>query len=120
MKKINILQLITAILFAVIILILIISLYLIWFSNFHINTNDSSSNFKNGFQLLKDFGLSYVLSHSANFFISLAHYSDSNNYYPWIQLQIGVIFFCNYKPNFAIYSNYIYNNYLYFQNKTKK
>ncbi len=98
MKKNNILQLITIILFAIIILILIISLYLIWFSDFHINTDDSSSNFKNGFQLLKDLGLSYVLSHSGNFLISLAHYSDSNNYYPWIQLQIGVIFFVIINP----------------------
>ncbi len=98
MKKINILQLITAILFAFIILILIISLYLIWFSNFHIKTDDTSSNFKNGFQLLKDLGLSYILSHSANFFISLVHYSDNNNYYPWIQLQIGIIFFVIINP----------------------
>lgn len=92
MKKINILQLITAILFAFIILILIIGLYLIWFSNFHIKIENSFSTFKNGYQLLKDFGLSYVLSHSANFFISLRHYSYSGNYYPWIQLQIGIIF----------------------------
>lgn len=92
MKKINILQLLTAILLAFMVLVIIIGLYLISLSNFTVKYDDNTSTFKDGYQLLKHFGLSYILSHSAKCFISLKHYNYSDNYYPWIQLQSGVIF----------------------------
>lgn len=92
MKKVKILQLITIILFAIIVLITITGLYLIWFSNFYIKFDNNTCylTFKDGYTILKHFGLSYVISTSASSFCNLNHYV--NNYYPWIQLQIGVIF----------------------------
>ncbi|WJG70847.1 hypothetical protein [Spiroplasma ixodetis] len=93
MKKVKILQLTTIILFAITVLITITGLYLIWFSNFYFkfdNNEQCHSNFKDGYTMLKHFGLSYTISTSASSFCNLSHISD--NYYPWIQLQIGVIF----------------------------
>lgn len=90
MKNIKILQLVTVILFALIILITIIGLYLIWFSNFDFKFNDKcNSTFKDGYVILKHFGLSYVLNHSASYICSLSEHTI--NYYPWIQLQAEVI-----------------------------
>ncbi|WJG70657.1 hypothetical protein [Spiroplasma ixodetis] len=86
------LLLITVSLFILTILLMIIGLMLIGFSKHYdcmpiINLNSKLVLIeKNGFSLLNYISVNYVLSHSTNF-IRL-----TNNYYNWIQLQIGVIF----------------------------
>jgi len=92
MKKVKILQLITVILFAFIILITVIGLYLIWLSNFHyfIRYNHSEhSRYSNGFVTLKRFGLSFILFHSPSYICNITNHPE--NYQAWVQLQTGVI-----------------------------
>lgn len=88
MKKIKLLIIILLILT---ILILIIGLTLIDISYMYIDIIFKSNLIKiKGFDLLKFFGVGYILDHSANFLLLKNNYYG--NYYNWIQLQIGIIF----------------------------
>jgi len=90
MKKIKILQGITVILFAFIILITVMGLYLIWFSNFHyIIGYKHSDKYSNGFGTLKYFGISFILFHSPNSISNITNHPE--NYHAWVQLQTGII-----------------------------
>ncbi|WJG70508.1 hypothetical protein [Spiroplasma ixodetis] len=94
--KLKKLQLTTVLLFILTILLMIIGLLLIGFSKNYdcmpiINLNSKLVLIeKNGFSLLNHISVNYVLSHSTNF-ICLTN--NHNNYFNWIQLQIGIIFF---------------------------
>lgn len=81
------LQLITALLFILTILIMIIGLSLIGFCDyhFHIIKND-----KNGFEILSTTSITHILGCSAKCVCLMTNCNE--NYYNWIQLQIGVIF----------------------------
>ncbi|WJG70823.1 hypothetical protein [Spiroplasma ixodetis] len=92
MKKIKILQMITVILFAFVILITVIGLYLIWFSDFHHfihYKHHKNSKYSSGFSVLKHFGLSFILFHSPNSICSITNHPE--NYQAWVQLQTGII-----------------------------
>jgi len=82
MKKIKILQLLSVILFAIVILITVVGLYLIWFSNF-------CDSHKNGFTMLQYKGVSFILGHSSRYICNITHHPE--DYYTWVQLQIGII-----------------------------
>ncbi|WP_425382983.1 hypothetical protein [Spiroplasma endosymbiont of Melieria omissa] len=83
------LQLITVSIFILTILIMIIGLILIGFSDFHDYFN-GKWKYGNGFKILNYYGLSYIINHSSNYLCSLCN--SYENYYDLIKLQIGVIF----------------------------
>lgn len=93
--KLKKLQLTTVLIFILTILLMIIGLMLIGFSNHYdympiINLNSKLVLIeKNGFALLNHISVNYVLSHSIHFIRLINTY---NNYFNWVQLQIGVIF----------------------------
>lgn len=64
MKKIKILQLATVIMIALIIVITMIGIYLIGFSDFHYYIENDEWKRTNGFGTLAHFGLSFVIGHS--------------------------------------------------------
>ncbi|WP_342218317.1 hypothetical protein [Spiroplasma endosymbiont of Amphimallon solstitiale] len=93
--KIKKLQLITALLFILTILIMSTGLTLIDFSNYHSNmfnllTKSYEKLEKNGFELLKTISINHILSYSADYVCHISH--NNKNYYNWIQLQVGIIF----------------------------
>lgn len=89
--KLKKLQLTTVLLFILTILIIIIGLMLIAFCNFHFY-NNKYSKYRGGFSILKHFGISYIINHSATYFYNLGPHHFKENYYVWIQLKIGIIF----------------------------
>ncbi|WJG69913.1 hypothetical protein [Spiroplasma ixodetis] len=96
LKTLKKLQLITVLLFILTILITVIGLFLINYSNYsdyHV-FNPVKEEYVcinvNGFEFLNHCNIDYILSHSANYICWLI--KNNENYYNWIQLQIGVIF----------------------------
>lgn len=89
------LQLLTALLFILIIIIITIGLILIGISNYYdyvqIDKNPKLIlRQMHGFKLLNILSINYILIHSASFICYFTQ--NNNNYNNWIQLQIGVIF----------------------------
>ncbi|WP_342277146.1 hypothetical protein [Spiroplasma endosymbiont of Nebria brevicollis] len=88
MKKIKLLQLIIVIMLALIILITIIGLYLIGFSDFHYDEKGSQKR-NNGFATLSHFGISFIVDHSVTYICHVLN--NKENYHSFLKLQIGVI-----------------------------
>ena len=90
--KIKKLQLITALLFILTVIIMIIGLILINFSHFNFFYFNKNWNDINGFIILKHCSLFFILENSANYFYNLGIRHIKENYYNWNRLQIGIIF----------------------------
>ncbi|WP_375317989.1 hypothetical protein [Spiroplasma endosymbiont of Virgichneumon dumeticola] len=88
MKKIKLLQLLTVIMLTLIVLITIIGIYLIGFSDFK-DDDKSSPKRINGFATLSHLGISFIIGHSVKYICYVLN--DKENYYNFVQLQIGVI-----------------------------
>lgn len=91
-KTLKKLQLLTALLFIVTILTLVIGLVLINFSTFNLFYFNKNWNDINGYTILKHFSLLPILEHSANYFYNLGNHHIKENYYNWTKLKFGIIF----------------------------
>ncbi|WJG70102.1 hypothetical protein [Spiroplasma ixodetis] len=116
LQKYKKLKLATLFLFILTILIMVIGLMLIGFSNFNKSFFEHLKLYKekrliieitleitNGFSLLNYVSVNYILNHSAeNICLSVVHNYDG--YYDWVQLQIGVIFCIILTPIFGFFT----------------
>jgi len=116
LQKYKKLKLATLFLFILTILIMVIGLMLIGFSNFNKIFFEHLKLYKekrliieitleitNGFSLLNYMSVNYILNHSAeNICSSVVHNYDG--YYNWVQLQIGVIFCIILTPIFGFFT----------------
>ncbi|WP_338974045.1 hypothetical protein [Spiroplasma endosymbiont of Tricholauxania praeusta] len=116
LQKYKKLKLATLFLFILTILIMVIGLMLIGFSNFDKSFFENLKLYKekrliveitleitNGFSLLNYMSVNYILNHSAeNICSSVIHNYDG--YYDWVQLQIGVIFCIILTPIFGFFT----------------
>ncbi|WP_425382771.1 hypothetical protein [Spiroplasma endosymbiont of Melieria omissa] len=116
LQKYKKIKLATLFLFILTILIMVIGLMLIGFSNFDKSFFENLKLYKekrliieitleitNGFSLLNYMSVNYILNHSAeNICSSVIHNYDG--YYDWVQLQIGVIFCIILTPIFGFFT----------------
>lgn len=105
MKKIKMLQLATVIMISLIIVITVIGIYLIGFSDFHYYTENHKWKRTNGFGALARFGLSFVIGHSIDYICDATN--NKENYCNWVQLKIGVILCLIISP-FLIYMTILF------------
>ena len=116
LQKYKKLKLATLFLFILTILIIVIGLMLIGFSNFDKSFFENLKLYKekrliieitleitNGFSLLNYMSVNYILNYCAeNICSSVIHNYDG--YYDWVQLQIGVIFCIILTPIFGFFT----------------